>query len=210
MKNSCTFYIVRHGKTDWNAKGWIQGSADTHLTPEGEEQAHKVKDELKDIKFDLAFSSDLVRAHRTAEIIMLEKKLAITTSKMLRERSFGSFEGKHYSALDTFDRLISELDEESRNNFEYHDIETNGSMITRTITFIRETAITHPGKTILIVTHGNLMYEFLIKIGFGTHKNFVIDAIGNTAYFVLESDGVEFEIKKTERIIHPDPKVDSK
>lgn len=205
MKNSATFYVVRHGKTEWNNKGLVQGHKDSHLTTEGEEQAHELKDEFSDIQFDLAFSSDLLRAKRTAEIIALEKKLAITATELLRERSFGKYEGKHYSALSEFDRLCETLDEGMKYSYKYEDIESDEEMLTRFITFLRETAITHPGKTILIVTHGNMMYEFLVKVGFGTHKTFPINAIGNTAYFVMKSNGVEFEIGKTSRITHPEP-----
>lgn len=205
MTNSSTFYIVRHGKTEWNKKGFIQGHKDSKLTHEGEAEAYALGKELKDIKFDLVFSSDLLRAKRTAEIIALEKKLAVETTKLLRERSFGSFEGKHYSTLSTYDMLYKELGDEKKYTYEYEDVESDERMLTRIITFLRETAIAHPSKKILVVTHGNIMYELLVKIGFGTHENFPLKAIGNTGYFVMESDGVDFEIIRTSRITHPTP-----
>lgn len=207
MKNSATFYVVRHGKTDWNHKGLVQGHKDSHLTSEGEDQAHALRNEFSDIHFDLAFSSDLLRAKRTAEIIALEKKLAVKSTELLRERSFGSYEGKPYSSLAVYDQLYKELGEELKYTYKFENIETDESVLTRFLTFIRETAITHKGKTILVVTHGNTMYEFLVKVGFGTHETFPIDAIGNTAYFIMESDGVDFEIGKTSRITHPKPQV---
>ncbi len=55
-------YIVRHGETDYNRFGIIQGQLNTKLSELGVEQAKKVGAYLKDIKFDYVFSSDLDRA----------------------------------------------------------------------------------------------------------------------------------------------------
>ena len=97
MKNHyCQIYLIRHGETDWNAKGLLQGQSDIPLNKEGEKQTiEAAKKHFKKIKFAAIFSSDLVRAKRTAEIIALEKKMAVETSVLLRERDFGPFEGKH-------------------------------------------------------------------------------------------------------------------
>lgn len=84
----CTFYIVRHGETLWNVKGLLQGIKDSALTPTGEKQARELAAELESVNFDVIFSSDLLRARRTAEIIALERKLAVKTSQLLRERQF--------------------------------------------------------------------------------------------------------------------------
>lgn len=91
--NNTTIYIVRHGESEANAKGILQGQKDYPLTPKGEEQALIISNELKGINFDAIFSSDLLRAKRTAEIIAVERKLAVNTTKMLRERNYGRLEG---------------------------------------------------------------------------------------------------------------------
>lgn len=61
-------YIVRHGETDSNRSGIMQGHLDTHLNSEGLAQAQRVADVLKSIPFDIAFSSDL---SRTVKVITL-------------------------------------------------------------------------------------------------------------------------------------------
>ena len=69
-----TFYLVRHGNTEYNRKGIMQGQIDTALTDEGIKNAKIVSEKLKkmkDVKFDYVFSSDLGRAFITAHIIML-------------------------------------------------------------------------------------------------------------------------------------------
>src|SRR5579872_7049036 len=98
-KNLCTLYIVRHGETQWNVERRVQGQIDTPLTEHGKEQAKALGNLFKTIHFDAVFSSDLLRAQRTAELITLEKKLAVVTSELLRERSFGSFEGKYLEEI---------------------------------------------------------------------------------------------------------------
>ena len=80
-----TIYLVRHGETEWNTEGRLQGQKDSFLTAKGEKQAAQTAEKLKGVKFDAIFSSDLLRAKRTAEIIKLERQLEINTTKALRE-----------------------------------------------------------------------------------------------------------------------------
>jgi len=91
--------FVRHGETDFNKTGFLQGHLDTPLNQQGREQAetlaerlHKEKDSLP---VDAIISSDLIRATETAVIIKqsLSPSLDVTTSKLLRERCLGRLEG---------------------------------------------------------------------------------------------------------------------
>jgi len=149
MKNNyCQIYLVRHGLTDWNIKGLLQGQSNIPLNKEGEKQAvEAAKKHFKKIKFAAIFSSDLVRAKRTAEIIALEKKMAVETSILLRERDFGPFEGK------LFNEVIKELrldiqsfrmltDQEADNL----GIESDSKLMERFLRFLREVAIAYQGK----------------------------------------------------------------
>ena len=99
MKNYCTIYLVRHGETEWNEKKLIQGYSDIPLNKKGELQAKQLGQEFNNIYFDAVFSSDLLRAKNSAEIIILEKKLTVATTKVLRERFFGRFEGSSLNEL---------------------------------------------------------------------------------------------------------------
>ncbi len=195
--NLTTLYVVRHGETDWNAQHIIQGHTDTLLNEEGEKQAHELKKELKDVKFDKVFSSDLLRAKRTAEIIVLEKELAIETTKILRELNYGEFEGtitrNFFTKFDQW-RALSEEERKKDENYEkYKNVESWEDVSARLITFLREVAIGYMGKTVLITTHGGLMHNLLIHLGYSTHKK--IKKVHNTAYIKLESDGIDFYIK---------------
>lgn len=208
-KNLTTIYLVRHGETEWNLKRLIQGHSDSPLTKAGIEQAKKVAKNLKKIKFDLVFSSDLLRAKKTAEIIAAKHDLEVETSNLLRERAFGSYEGKPHNALAAFDKLFESLKEEEK--FKYKsspEIESDEEITTRLINFLRKALISHPEKTILVVTHGGIMRAFLIRLGFGTYKALGTrkalgpGAIANTAHVKLESDGIDFFIKETGGIKH--------
>lgn len=200
MNNPCTFYVVRHGETEWNKKGLLQGHSGSDLTEEGITQATNVAKAFKTVPFSAIFSSDLLRAKRTAEIIALEKQLAIETTKLLREKSFGPFEGKPYSAMKEIDTILEQLTDAEKFSYKAHPlIESDEEIISRFITFLREIAIRYGGKNVLMVTHGSIMRAFLIHIGFATYQSLAHgkSKIGNTAYITVRSDGVEFEVVKT-------------
>lgn len=201
MQNAAKLYIVRHGQTDWNAVHKIQGQTDIPLNASGEEQAKETRGMLKDIHFDAVFSSDLVRAKKTAEIINLEREIAIKTTELLRERNFGPLEGKEVVELRQLEKELSDLEYDERFvHKQYPDIESDEELIGRFLTFLREVAVAYAGKNILVVTHGGLMRAVLVHVGYATYQELNTLTIYNTGYFVLESDGVEFEIKKTEGI----------
>lgn len=89
-------YFVRHGKTEWNVEGRVQGyHGDSPLIPEAIEDVTLLGQALSDVKFDYVFSSDLARAKRTAEIIQTENLTAcpLSLSKELREWQLGKLEG---------------------------------------------------------------------------------------------------------------------
>ena len=197
--NNCTIYLVRHGKTDWNKQSIIQGHTDIPLNTEGEKEAKELARELNSIKFDGFFSSDLLRAKKTAEIIAKEHSLAVETTKALRERYFADLEGKPAKRLKEISKTISELEESKRFSYKHHPlVESDGELMSRFVTFLREIAVANSDKTILVVTHGGVIRVFLILLGFLTHESDV--RIGNLSYLKLESDGVDFFIKETKGI----------
>ena len=199
MKNNyCQIYLVRHGLTDWNVKGRLQGQSDIPLNKEGEKQAvEAAKKHFKKIKFAAIFSSDLVRAKRTAEIIALEKKMAVETSTLLRERDFGPFEGRHFNEvmkelrldIQSF-RVLTDKEAESLG------IESDAKLMERFLRFLREVAVAYQGKKILVVTHGSVMRVFLTKIGYLSQEESRQVFIKNLAFVKVLSDGVDFFVKE--------------
>lgn len=88
-------YIMRHGETDWNRQGMMQGSTDIPLNPYGIELAEQTRDGFlnEGVVFDRIFSSPLVRAAKTAQIIADGYGLPIKTDLRVQEMGFGKFEG---------------------------------------------------------------------------------------------------------------------
>ena len=86
-------YITRHGQTQWNTEGRLQGWMNSPLTPRGLKGAEQLRDELKGIDFDAIFTSDQYRAVKTAEIIAGNRDVEINKIMEFREIGFGQWEG---------------------------------------------------------------------------------------------------------------------
>ncbi len=199
------FYVIRHGQTEWNIEKRLQGHQDSPLTPLGIAQAQERALTLKDVPFDEIFSSDLFRAQHTAQIIALDRQIALKTSQLLREGTLGKYEGK------TVPEFRAELQEmlqkrdtlSEREQFSFKlsdDIESYEEIAQRLNRFIREAAVAYPGKTLGVVSHAGVLRSFLIQLAFGSEKSLPHGSISNLAYFVLDSNGIEFEVCATEGI----------
>jgi broad specificity phosphatase PhoE len=204
MSNSLTtIYIVRHGQSVANAEK-IVGS-DTELTVFGRRQAQELSKKLQNIHFSKIFSSDLIRAKQTAEIIGLEHKLAVIAYKELRERDYGKYEGISENIYreqmkSIFERMQNMSYEEIRKYRRYESFETDEEVLTRFITRVRELAIAYKGETLLITSHATLMKVFLTHLGFFKDHRIPTSPISNTGYIKVESDGVDFFLRETSGI----------
>lgn len=89
-------FLIRHGETELNAQGRFQGRADSRLNDRGRRQAGALARELRDEPIASLFTSDLVRARETAEIIAAGRDWTPRVSTELRELSFGAWEGLTY------------------------------------------------------------------------------------------------------------------
>jgi broad specificity phosphatase PhoE len=137
-----TLLLVRHGETDWNADGRLQGQTDRPLSDFGRRQAHKLAEELADEPLEAIYSSDLVRARETAEIVEGRLGLPVTIDAGLRERDWGSWEGLTAVERDRVE-FVGESTEEHQE---------------RILRALRRIAEHHPGAgSVLVVTHGGSM-----------------------------------------------------
>ena len=193
----CTIIVGRHGQTEWNVSGTIQGHMDSPLTTQGEQQAHELATELKDLKFDAIFSSDLLRAKRTAEIVAIEHQLAVVTSEALRERKLGKLEG---TKEDEYAILQKLRESAQKSGYEDLGIERDEQIAYRLITFLRKIVVAYPSKNVLVITHGGVLRVLLVHLGFSSNDEINSAIVSNTAYIKLKSDGVDFFIEKTKGI----------
>ncbi|MCC8140457.1 MAG: histidine phosphatase family protein [Lachnospiraceae bacterium] len=86
-------YLMRHGETDWNRIRRLQGITDIPLNEKGIEEARQAAEWLRDVPFDRIYTSPLVRARQTAEIVRRERPIEIVETEGLKEISFGEYEG---------------------------------------------------------------------------------------------------------------------
>lgn len=160
-------YMVRHGKTDWNELGIIQGHTDTDLNQNGIEETKELAKKLPIDKIDLVICSPLKRTRQTAELLVQGKK-EIIYDDLLIERSFGDLEGTKFNYDDFIRYQDYKLNDESNN------IESIKTCIRRAEKFLEKIKQNYPDKTILIVSHGVFIkyLHFCIK-GYDENTDFL-------------------------------------
>ena len=148
-----TLYITRHGETEWNTEGRMQGWNDSPLTDLGVNQAYWLHDRLKDMEFNAIYSSPAGRAYKTAEILKGERNIEIIAHNALRELNLAEWEG-----LDQ--KEIKEKDEEQFYNYWkaphlYKPLSGEDflELQHRITSGIKEIVRDHRDETVLIVTH---------------------------------------------------------
>src|SRR5690242_15720215 len=87
-------YVVRHGQTDWNIQHRIIGQSDPALAEVGLTQARKIAVKLESVDFNVVFTSPLLRARLTANVIAQPKGVSVVSEAALLEASFGDLEGR--------------------------------------------------------------------------------------------------------------------
>lgn len=149
------FYIIRHGQTNWNKEGRIQGKTDIELNEKGIEQAKEARKILENYPIDMIVASPLKRARKTAEIINEVKNVPIIFKEELEERGFGDFEGKIRKEIHD-EILDSEILANYSVNKEYKGIETIHDLCDRVWDLIDKLKEEYQDKNILLVTHGGV------------------------------------------------------
>lgn len=143
-------YVVRHGKTSWNETGLLQGSTDIELNDIGIKETKNLKTKLNLNNIDICLSSPLKRAKQTAQILT-DNKIEIKYDDLLKERYFGTLEGKEIN----YD-LISKMWDYNIDNSEYK-IESLKECLARAGVFLKKLKENYENKTVLIVSHGSFI-----------------------------------------------------
>ena len=181
-----TFYIVRHGQTNWNILGKTQGHGNSDLTKKGEEQALNLAKCLKDYPIDYIYSSDLGRAVQTAEIIGNTIGIDVKQTKSLREMGFGDWEGL---LIDEIKKNHSKTYETWRNQPHLVNIpngETLHIIKDRIDKFIKSLNEQHENKHILLVSHSVTVRVILLSFLNSSMENIYRIKQDNTALNVVE------------------------
>ncbi|MCL6661461.1 histidine phosphatase family protein [Paenibacillus polymyxa] len=171
--------LIRHGLTDWNAAGRIQGQTDIPLNGEGREQAERLGRRLltEEYQWDYIITSGLSRAQETGEIIskLLNVPL-LEPDARLKERAFGQIEGltseervarwgKSWETLDLGQEQIADIQ-------------------IRALAFLEDLWSAYPDQAVLIVTHGAFLANLLTAL----FKDRYTERIGNLSLTILEKE----------------------
>lgn len=181
------FYLVRHGQSEANEKGIIQGHANFQLTSLGKKQAELAGEFFSTIHLDAIYSSDLDRAYDTARGIEKHHPLTVQRWDKLREVGLGPLEGKtrqqlkaEYPNLGTGSLLLSGV----------KGSETREEITTRCGYVLEQLRAAHKNDTIAVVSHGGfisilLMYMIAGDSWYNHDRPFII---GNTGVNLVEYD----------------------
>ena len=141
-----TILLARHGETDWNRESRWQGWADPPLNETGRDQARRLAEQLRHIPFDAVYTSDLRRAHETAEIVAAPHGVPVVADPGLREIDVGSWSGLTRAEI-----------EERFPGAERPDGETREQHLARVLQAVERIARDNLGRRILLVSHGGTM-----------------------------------------------------
>ncbi|MES2299719.1 MAG: histidine phosphatase family protein [Pseudomonadota bacterium] len=173
--------LIRHGETAWNAERRLQGHIDIALNREGERQAQALAGALAQERIDLVVSSDLQRAHQTAQALALRHQLPVQVDAGLRERCYGAFEGLLYAEIERRFPLdyaawqARDIDAVMPSGT--HQAESFRQFYARSLAAILAWAATHPGKTLALVAHGGVLecaYRAALEMPLASPRNFSV------------------------------------
>ena len=189
--------LIRHGQSEWNALNQFTGWKDPDLTAKGIEEAHnagRIINNLK-INFDLVFTSALIRAQNTAEIILKEINQPLSTIKnqALNERNYGDLAG-----LNKDNARKRWGDEQVHIWRRSYDIPPPGGESLkdtgeRVLPFFMKEILPHvcEGKNVLVAAHGNSLRSLIKFLDNISDEDIVKLEIptGAPIHYVINEDG---------------------
>ena len=155
-------WLVRHGETPWNAERRVQGWEDIGLNETGVEQARALGRHIKNLtqagqRLDAVYTSDLKRAHATAQTVADEVGLPLNIHKGVRERHFGVLQGLVYDEMDAHAPEAAAIWRARDPNAELPGGESLGFFYARVVEAINEIAARHVDQRVMVVSHGGAM-----------------------------------------------------
>tara|TARA_B100000700_G_scaffold23135_1_gene22397 strand:+ start:7206 stop:7814 length:609 start_codon:yes stop_codon:yes gene_type:complete len=162
--------LIRHGQSVWNAENRFTGWTDVDLSEKGVEEAEEAGNELRDQVIDIIHTSDLIRAKRTAEIVIranVSSKDTVTKSDWrLNERNYGALQG--LNKAETAEKHGAEQVRIWRRSFDVAPPEGESLEMTakRTIPYFEEEILPdlESGESVLVSAHGNSLRSIVMHI----------------------------------------------
>lgn len=180
-----TINFIRHGETNYNTDGIIQGHLDSYLTSNGNNQTENLKKFLNINSDDLIYSSDLLRCRQTCEILFGSNNNKIVNyTELLRERNMGKYQGVKSNKLLSENLLLMEQIEDGESLSELSErIDKFLNLITLKL---------HNSKVsnIYVITHSTFILNFYKNI-FGKIPNIIPENTSVSSFDILISDKID-------------------
>lgn len=153
--------LIRHAQTDHNLQRRYQGHTDTPLNPLGQEQTRRLAARLAGETVEAVYSSDLARAHQTADILAARLTLPIYPLRGLREIDVGEAAGMTRKSLrERYPDLFGPHWTEAR----FPRGESHSELSQRVTGTVRDIAAAHPRQKVVVVTHGGAIRALLAAL----------------------------------------------
>lgn len=178
--------LIRHGLTDWNKIGRIQGQSDIPLNDEGRRQAHMLAERLlkEEYKWDFVITSNLSRAQETGAIIADALKIPLyDPDSRLVEKAFGKAEGMTATERETL----------WGTDWNQHDLgqERDEAIQERALSFLKELGEKYCDSNVLVISHGGLLAQLFTAL----YKNKCTERIGNLSLTILEKNDHNWDMR---------------
>lgn len=193
-RQTCGLYLMRHAQTLSNRQRRIQGQSFSALSKEGVVLLDEAATAMKQIEFNAIYSSDLARALKTAHTIASQHGMSVITSKHLRERKFGKYEGGGWNKLekdlDEIGSVNSPIAQLKKVHALGREVESDQHIQQRVMPWLKKKVRKHTGQAILIVSHGQLLKIMLQKLVDASVYDTASMTIANLDCFVLDVDPI--------------------
>ena len=190
MNNKTTFYLARHGQTEWNVAHRIQGQLDSLLTPQGKTQAALLAEQCRTLNITQILTSPLGRAVQTADICSQILQIKPILVKGFEERHFGEWQGKftyEVQPLADYDEITSEI-----TDCKPAQGESAKQLLTRFEKTLRKALKNASEEVSLIIIHGDILRCFMAQ--------FVPDLIPTPHSSPKENASTGYDYKNAELI----------
>ncbi len=192
-------YLIRHGETEWNCTYKMQGAADNPLNANGLRQAMAVSLYCKEIPFDHAYSSPLIRAMETCRIMIRDRECPMEVLDCITEMDYGAYEGSDI-------RRVMTDESEPMHDFlcrperftPPEGAESLDHVVQRGQKFVKEWLIPNEDKYqhLLVATHGAFMRGMLEYVESADRTAFWSSQFENCSMTVLDCTGGKITVEK--------------
>ncbi len=166
MTTPASICVARHGETEWNAAGILQGWIDVPLNDTGVLQAHEMADSMATCGFARIYSSPLIRSLVSASIIADRLGLPVPTiHDGLKERNFGVIQGIPKNELADLNPVLFQQILKRNPSTDFEQGESMESFAKRVLDALMEIGADNPGSRLLVITHGWVMDVITRHIG---------------------------------------------